>query len=287
MLVNLQEVLSYAEGKRCAIGAFNTPNLECIMAVLRNAESFQIPVIIEHAQVHESVMPLDIIGPIMVHFAKKAKVPVCVHLDHGESLDYIERALDMGFTSAMYDGSQLPYDENVENTRKAVSLVRKYNAGIEAEIGVLAGAEAGANVLDEKNVQKEDIYTDPELAYQFVKATGIDALAASFGTAHGIYTAKPKLDFQRIERIKELVNIPMVMHGGSGLSPQDYKEAILRGIRKINYYSYMSREAVQEVRRQIDEPKVSLYHDIANIAVKAMRDDSEKVMRIFYGISGF
>lgn len=284
MLANLQEVLSYAEQKGCAIGAFNTPNLECIMAVIHNAETFQIPVIIEHAEVHESVMPLDIIGPIMVHFAKNAKVPVCVHLDHGESLDYIERALDMGFTSAMYDGSKLPFDENVENTCKAVALVRKYNAGIEAEIGVLAGEEAGANGVSESNVHKENIYTDPELAYQFVKATGIDALAASFGTAHGIYAAKPKLDFQRIEQIKEVTNIPLVMHGGSGLSVEDYKVAIRRGVRKINYYSYMAKEAVLEVRRQINEPTVHLYHDISNIAVRAMKDNSEKAMRIFYGI---
>lgn len=284
MLVNLQEVLSYAERNNCAIGAFNTPNLECIMAVLYNAEAFKIPVIIEHAQVHESVMPLKTIGPIMVHFAKKAKVPVCVHLDHGESLDYIALALEIGFTSAMYDGSKLSFEENVENTRKAVAMVRKYNAGIEAELGVMKGGEAGGRTAGASNVKEEDLYTDPELACKFVKETGIDALAASFGTVHGFYTAKPKLDFNRIEQIKKLADIPVVMHGGSGLSPEDYKEAIRRGVRKINYYSYMAKEAVVEVKRQINDASVQFYHDIAGIAVKAMQDNSAQAMRIFYGI---
>lgn len=284
MLVNLQEILAYAEKKSCAIGAFNTPNFECIMAVIHNAEKFQIPVIIEHAQVHESVMPLEVIGPAMVHFAKKAKVPVCVHLDHGESLDYIAKALEIGFSSAMYDGSKLSFEENVENTRKAVAMVRKYNAGIEAEIGVMSGGEAGGNEVHGNSIDKEDMYTDPQIAYEFVKATGIDALAASFGTVHGFYNAKPKLDFERIEEIKNLANIPVVMHGGSGLSTEDYKEAIRRGVRKINYYSYMSKAAVSEVRKQITDPSIQYYHDIANIAVKAMQDDSEKAMRIFYSL---
>ena len=285
MIVNLQEVLAYAEQKQCAIGAFNTPNFECIMAVIHNAEKFQIPVIIEHAQVHESVMPLEIIGPAMVEFAKKAKVPVCVHLDHGESLEYIEKALELGFSSAMYDGSKLSFEENVENTRKAVAMVRKYNAGIEAEIGVMQGGEAGGNAQEGSSMNDEDLYTDPQLAYEFVKATGIDALAASFGTVHGFYKAKPKLDFERIENIKKLTGIPVVMHGGSGLSPDDYKEAIRRGVRKINYYSYMSKEALQDIRSQINESSVQYFHDIANIAVKAMENNSEQAMRIFYGLN--
>ena len=282
MLVNLQEVLSYAEQKGCAIGAFNTPNFECIMAVIKNAERFQIPVIIEHAQVHEEVMPLETIGPAMVYFAKKAQVPVCVHLDHGESLDYIAKALELGFSSAMYDGSRLPFEENVANTLKAVEMVREFNAGLEAELGVMTGNETKAHGANGLN--KEDMYTDPVLAYEFVKATGIDALAASFGTVHGFYAAKPKLDFERIEQIKKLTGIPVVMHGGSGLSEADYKEAIRRGVRKINYYSYMSKAAVLEVENRIKDSGVQYYHDIANIAVKAMQDDSAKAMRIFYGL---
>lgn len=280
MLVNLQEVLIYAENNNCAIGAFNTPSLECIIAVLHNAEKYNVPVIIEHAQLHETVMPLDIIGPIMVLCAKRAKVPVCVHLDHGETLDYIERALELGFTSAMYDGSKLSFEENVENTLKAVHMARKYGAGIEAELGVMGVSESG----EEGTNSKDNIYTDPELAKSFVEATGVNALAASFGTAHGIYLTKPQLDFPRIEKIKELTKVPLVMHGGSGVSEEDYVKAIEKGVRKINYYSYMSREGVFATRELLKNEENLLYHDIALAAVKAMEKDSEKAIKVFYGI---
>lgn len=278
MLVNLKEILMIAEKENCAIGAFNTPNLESIMAVIDTAEKFQVPVIISHAQLHENIMPLKVIGPIMLLFAKNAKVPVCVHLDHGESLSYIEQALELGFSSIMYDGSLLPYEENVSNTIKAVKLARKYNASIEAEIGIMGGREAGSN--DNKKV--EDLYTDPRIAKKFVNDTGIDALAASFGTAHGFYTKEPKIDFGRIEEIKKLVNIPLVMHGGSGVSPNDYLKAINYGIRKINYYSYMSRAALNGVKDLLKNKKIDFYHDILPSALEYMKLDIEKAMRVFY-----
>lgn len=278
MLVNLKEILMIAEKENCAIGAFNTPNLESIMAVIDTAEKFQVPVIISHAQLHENIMPLKVIGPIMLLFAKNAKVPVCVHLDHGESLSYIEQALELGFSSIMYDGSLLPYEENVSNTIKAVKLARKYNASIEAEIGIMGGREAGSN--DNKKV--EDLYTDPQIAKKFVNDTGIDALAASFGTAHGFYTKEPKIDFGRIEEIKKLVNIPLVMHGGSGVSPNDYLIAINYGIRKINYYSYMSRAALNGVKDLLKNKKIDFYHDILPSALEYMKLDIEKAMRVFY-----
>jgi len=278
MLVNLQEVLSYAEKNQCAIGSFNTPNLECIMAVLQNAETHQIPVIIAHAQVHENVMPLETIGPVMVLFAKSAKVPVCVHLDHGESLDYIEKALELGFTSVMYDGSKLSFEENVDNTLKVVKMARKYGAGIEAEIGVM-----GSSIESTEGTKgAKGIYTDPLVAEKFVEMTKVDALAACFGTVHGIYTEKPSLDFQRIENIKELTKTPLVMHGGSGLSSEDYTKAIEKGIRKINYYTYMSREAVFATKELINGKEGILFHDIALAAVKVMKENSEKAMKVFY-----
>lgn len=279
MLVNLQAVMAYAEKNRCAVAAFNTPNLESIMAVLQNAETYQVPVIIAHAQVHESVMPLETIGPIMVLCAQKARVPVCVHLDHGESLDYIEKALELGFTSVMYDGSRLAFDENVENTQKVVRMVRKCGAGIEAEIGVMGSGSHSSEGAGEK----KGVYTEPEVAKRFVEMTHIDALAASFGTVHGIYTEKPNLDFERIGKIKELTRIPLVMHGGSGLSREDYMAAINKGIRKINYYTYMSKAAVHAARELLDGKESVLFHDVALAALEAMKKDSEKAMKVFYG----
>lgn len=279
MLATLNEVLKMAEENNYAVGAFNTPNFECLLAVVRNAEEMNVPVIISHAQLHEEVSPLKDIGPVMVYMAKEAKVPVCVHLDHGETLGYLQEALDMGFTSVMYDGSLLSYEENVENTKKAVSMAAKAGAGVEAEIGVLGGREAGAAPVGQK---AEDRYTDPEIAQRFVEDTGIDALACSFGTAHGIYKAKPKLDFERIGRIKSLVGIPLVMHGGSGVSPEDYRKAIGKGIRKINYYSYMSNAGTKAVKNLLDTQEVTFFHDLAYAAVQAMKEDIRKAMDVFY-----
>nr|WP_314464713.1 class II fructose-bisphosphate aldolase [uncultured Clostridium sp.] len=278
MLVMMKEVLEVAEKNQYAIGAFNTPNLECILAVIRSAEELNVPVIISHAELHEEAAPLSDIGPIMIFMAKEAKVPVCVHLDHGENLDYLQKALNMGFTSIMYDGSLLSYEENVSNTKKAVEMAAEFGATVEAEIGVLGGRESGAK----SEIVLDDLYTDPALANKFVQETGIDALAASFGTAHGIYKVKPKLDFERVAKIKELTNIPLVMHGGSGVSPEDYKIAISKGIRKINYYSYMSNAGVNAAKDLLLTKEVTFYHDIANTVQKAMKEDVLKAMRLFY-----
>ena len=278
MLVTLNGVLKIAEENQYAVGAFNTPNLECMLAVIHAAEELEVPVILSHAELHEEIAPLSDIGPIMLFVAKEAKVPVCVHLDHGENLDYLQKALDMGFTSIMYDGSLLSYEDNVANSKKVVEMAAKYGASVEAEIGVLGGREAGAKV----DIKVEDLYTDPVLAYKFVKETGIDALAASFGTAHGIYKVKPKLDFDRVSKIKELTNIPLVMHGGSGVSPEDYKTAIRKGVRKINYYSYMSNSGVNAAKDLLKKGEVTFYHDIADVAHKAMKADVMKAMKVFY-----
>ncbi len=279
MLATLKEVIAIGEEKGYAIGAFNTPNLECLLAVIQNAEEMNVPVIISHAQLHEEIAPLMDIGPVMVMAAKAAKVPVCVHLDHGEDLDYLEKSLELGFTSVMYDGSLLSYEENVANTKKAVEMAKKYNADVEAEIGVMGGREAGASGSGQK---AEDMYTDPDVAERFVKETGIDALAASFGTAHGLYKAAPKLDFDRIERIKTQTGVPLVMHGGSGVSPEDYKKAIKKGVNKINYYSYMSNAGVKAAKELLESQDVTFYHDIAMAAQKAMKADVLKAMQVFY-----
>ena len=276
MLVNLEYVLKIAEEKNCAIGSFNTPNLENMIAVISAADALNVPVIIMHAQCHEEYAPLDIVGPIMLLMAKKAKVPVCVHLDHCEDLDYLKRAIDIGFTSVMLDASSLPYDENVKMTKEAVRLAHPKNISVEAEIGVLGGREAG----NQKPLTKEEMYTDPDLAKKFVDDTNIDALACSFGTAHGIYKVKPELDFDRIKRINKLCNLPLVMHGGSGVSSEDYVKAIKCGVRKINYYSYMSREGVYAAR-EILKKDITFYHELASYATSKMKEDVIRALKIF------
>ena len=278
MLVTLNEILALAEEKKCAVGAFNTPNLECLNAVLDAAEKLDVPVIINHAELHEPVAPLQVIGPVMVEAAKRSKVPVCVHLDHCETLSYMEEALKLGFTGVMYDGSALSYEENVENTRIAVAMAKQYGANVEAEIGQLASREGG------EEAAAGPVYTDPELAETFCKDTGIDALAPSFGTAHGIYKSKPVLDLDRVKTIAEKTGLPLVMHGGSGVSDEDYRIAIQKGIRKVNYYSYMAKAGVNAVKDMLAQGDVTFYHDLALAAQKAMEADVEKAMRVFAGM---
>lgn len=277
MLVNLVEILKMAEEKKCAVGAFNTPNLECVNAVIAAAEKLNVPVILSHAELHEEVSPLEKIGPVMVQAAERAKVPVCVHLDHCETLEYMRQALELGFTGVMYDGSTLPYAENLANTQKAVAMAKPFGAGVEAELGSLASREGGAAN------SSGPVYTDPDEAVVFCKETGIDAFAPSFGTAHGIYKAKPVLDLDRVKVIAEKTGLPLVMHGGSGVSPKDYRTGIKNGLRKINYYSYMSRAGVTAVRELLEKKDVTFFHDLALAAQKAMSADAEKAMRIFRG----
>lgn len=278
MLFNLKEILSLAEKKKNAIGAFNTPNLECVNAVIDAAERLNVPVIISHAELHEEISPLVRIGPVMVQAAQAAKIPVCVHLDHCETLDYMQKALDLGFTGVMYDGSSLPFDKNLANTIEAVTIAKSYNCGVEAELGALASREGDATRVS------APIYTDPNEAVIFCRETGIDALAPSFGTAHGIYISKPVLDLERVKVIAEKTGLPLVMHGGSGVSPEDYRTGIKNGLRKINYYSYMSRAGVNAAKEILDGQSVTFFHDLAMAAQKAMQDDAEKAMRIFAGL---
>jgi fructose-bisphosphate aldolase class II len=276
MLVNLKEILAIAEERKCAVGAFNTPNLECLLAVIDAAQELGTPVIISHAELHESISPLEKIGPVMVQAAEKAGVPVCVQLDHGETLEYIERSLEIGFTGVMYDGSLLPYEDNLVNTKKAVAMARNFNAGVEAELGAMPSREGG-------EAASGPVYTDPAQAVEFCRETGIDALAPSFGTAHGIYKAKPRLDLDRVRIIAEKTGLPLVMHGGSGVSEDDYRRAIRAGIRKINYYTYMSNAGSRAVRDLLAKEDVTFFHDLAFAAQKAMQADAEKAMTVFMG----
>ena len=296
MLINLKEILTIADHDNIAIGAFNTPNLECINAVIDAAERLNVPVIISHAELHEDVAPLAKIGPVMVQAAKAAKVPVCVHLDHCETLDYMKQALELGFTGVMYDGSTLSYEENLENTKKAVAMASQYNCGVEAELGAMAAREGGEAASGKATTGKAasgkgrpfaptgPVYTDPDEAVEFCKETKIDALAPSFGTAHGIYKNKPILDFERVKEISIRTRLPLVMHGGSGVSPEDYRKGIECGLRKINYYSYMAKAGTQAVIDKLQAGNVLFFHDLALAAQKAMEEDVEKAMRVFAGL---
>lgn len=283
MLVSMSRILDLAEANKQAIGAFNVTTLEGLMGTLEAAEELKQPVIVQFAQVHEDIIPLDVLGPIMVDMAEKATVPVCVHLDHGEDLNYIKKALDLGFTSVMYDGSALDFEKNVANTCIAVEMTEEYGASVEAEIGSMGREEFGSVGTEGEAVQS--MYTDPDEAKEFVERTGIDALACSFGTVHGLYLTEPKLDFDIISAIREKAQIPVVMHGGSGVSAEDFYECIKRGVRKINYYTYAAKAGGENVKKHCDEAAgVVYFHDVAAWGREAMKADVMAAMKVFGGI---
>ena len=245
MLVTLKELLDEAKVEHKAVGAFNGTTLEAIRGIIQAAEELNSPVILQHAQSHDDLIDLEEIGPVMKYYAERAKVPVALHLDHGSSFDRCVQALKLGFTSVMYDASAKSFEENAAETAEIVKIAHAVGASVEAELGhiftskVVQGEGAGADSTDDYE-DLDNIYTDPEVAKKFVEMTNVDCLAVAFGTTHGVYLTEPKLDLPRVARLREATNIPLVMHGGSGVSDEDYAVAIENGICKVNYYTYMN-----------------------------------------------
>lgn len=284
MLVDLKTLVDEAARRHRAVGAFNTANLESVRAVIGAAEKRGEPVILQHAELHETIAPLTIIGPIMLDAAKRARVPVCVHLDHGEDPAYLKQALDLGFTSVMIDASAKSFEENVAITQKVVVLAGQYGASVEAELGRVIRPASGGGCDDPAHLPPDAAYTDPEAAVKFAAATGIDALAIAFGTAHGVYAVKPELDVGRVAAVREAVGLPLVMHGGSGVSPADYRRAIQNGIAKVNYFTYMSLAGAADVHALLQEKGERVrFDEMAEAARLAMQADVERAMALFAG----
>lgn len=236
MLVNMNEVLYPAKRSKYAVGLFNAVNMELARGIFAAAESTGSPVIVGTAEVLFPCGPLEEVSYYLIPMAKKAKVPVVVHLDHGLNKETCIKALELGFTSIMYDCSTDTYEENVRKVKEMADIAHSFGATIEGELGHVGdnegSAEGSSHLADPSK-----FYTDPEQARDYVKRTGIDALAIAVGTAHGAYKLPPKLDFERIKTIAETIEIPLVLHGGSGLSDQDFKRAIETGISKVNIFT--------------------------------------------------
>lgn len=280
MLVNLKEILEIAEKQNNAVGMFNATGFDSLQAVVKAAEELNQPVIIAHAEVHNVYNDISMVGPAMIAVAKNAKVPVCVHLDHGVTEEMIDKALDIGFTSIMIDASHLPYEKNVELTKRITQKAHALGVSVEAELGRLVTDESGASA-DGITLKPEDYYTRPEEAKDFCEKTGVDALAIAFGTAHGFYKSQPKLDFDVIKNVAKATSLPLVMHGGSGVSEEGFKQAIQSGTRKINYYSYMSKAGYMAAKQVIEDNKTNYLHDVEFSAMQAMKEDVKKAIKIF------
>lgn len=229
MYTTLKKVLKEAEDLNMAIGAFNTHNLEMLPAIIKAAVNQRTPVIIQTSCGTANYVGHKNLVSICKSMAEEYGVDIVLHLDHAKDYDEIRKAIDAGYSSVMFDGSSLPLKDNILGTKRVVEYARKFDVSVEAELGTVGGTEDGI-VVEQKDVQ----YTDPEDAVEFIRQTGIDALAVAIGTNHGQYKSKTKINFKRLEEIKKAVDIPLVIHGGTGVKEEDVKKVIRRGIRKFN-----------------------------------------------------
>lgn len=278
MLVNLKTVLEKAKTEKYAVGAFNATDLNTARGIIAAAEAENSPVILQFAEVHGQYISLEQAASMYLQLAQTASVPVVVHLDHGENFETIIKAMHLGFTSVMMDASTEPFEGNIARTNQVLEIARALNVSVEAELGIM-NAEDGSGALDYDKM--DDTYTNVEEAEKFVKATDVDALAIAFGTVHGLYKAEPNLNYQRIKEIHDKTNKPLVMHGGSGLKDEEYRESIENGITKINYYSTMSYEVTNGLRDYLNENKDAFLFDVDMKTIELVKENIAAKIRVF------
>ena len=279
MLVNMNEVLYPAKKGKYAIGLFNAVNLELARGIIEAAESTNSPIIIGTAEVLLPYGPLEELSYLLIPMAKKAKVPVVVHFDHGLNKETCLKALEQGFTSIMYDCSKNSYEENVKKVKEMADIAHSYGATIEGELGHVGdneGSAEGESLLDDPT----KYYTDPAMAKDFVKRTGVDALAVAVGSAHGAYKLPPKLDFERIKAIACAVDVPLVLHGGSGLTDNDFKRAIHDGISKVNIFTDINVVAAQAIHDNYVDANRGII-DLIPSQVEAVKQEVIKKISLF------
>jgi fructose-bisphosphate aldolase class II len=280
-LVNLNDLLRDAGKRGYAVGSFNMVGFGFLNGILEAAEEESSPVILSIAEVHLPHMLVEQFVPVALQSAQRAGVPVAVHLDHGFHFETVVKAIRWGFSSVMFDGSEKDFEENLATTKLVTRIAKPVGVSVEAELGRVGGAEGGDADIDNRGGSH---YTDPDLAVRFVKETGVDVLAISVGNAHGFYKSPPKLDFARIEEIHKRVDIPLALHGGSGIPDESFIRAIRLGISKINYFTAMTYAAAARIKEFIrTDPKG--YEYIALEAKKAIKEVVRERMRIF-GSSG-
>lgn len=272
MLVNLNEILPAGKQNGYAVGLFNTVNLEQAKGVLAAAEELRSPVIIGTAEVLLPYATLEELAYFLIPMAKKATVPVVIHYDHGLTLEKVREAMNLGFSSVMYDCSTLDFDGNQQAVAELTREAHTKGVTVEAELGHVGGNEGGGGGDD-------SIYTEPAEAKRFFDATGVDALAVAIGTAHGAYKSTPKLDFDRLREIAGLVSAPLVLHGGSGLSEQDFRTAVKNGISKINIFTDINCAAADAAHSHWQSGKGMT--DLMPEIVEAVKQATLKKMRIF------
>ncbi len=273
-LVHMKQLLRQAQAENRGCGAFSVGNMEMVKGAIQAAEELNTPIILQIAEVRLKHSPLHLMGPMMLQAAREAKVDVAVHLDHGLTLDTVHRALELGFTSVMLDASTLPFEENVAAVQEVVTLAKQYGATVEAELGLVGGSEDGSSNHGVR-------CTDPGDAAEFVRQTGIDALAVAIGNAHGNYPVAPHLAFDVLEQIQQRVEIPLVLHGGSGITDRDFQRAISLGIRKVNIATASFNSLVASVERYMAGVEKHNYFDLSTAMVQGTYENVKRHIQVF------
>ncbi|MFA6505792.1 MAG: class II fructose-bisphosphate aldolase [Treponemataceae bacterium] len=277
MLTNLEKMLRLAQMGRFSVGSFNVYNYETIKGVLAGAERKRVPVIVAFGAGYLPNMDLEEVVALVSYRAEKMDLPVALHLDHCRNPEIIKKAAICGFTSVMYDGSSLPFDENLKNTAEIVAFAHTLNVSVEAELGSLAlGAYS-----NEGEVGSAEQYTDPRSAHDFCERTGIDALAVSIGTVHGMYKGEPNIRVDILKKIRRETAVPLVLHGGSGTPEAILRECIANGICKINVNTEISKHAVDRIARAVEkDPDIHL-SKVSLKTIEAVEEVVEKYIALF------
>ena len=276
MLVNLNEVLKKAQKGKYAVGLFNTTDTDMLQAVIEAAEESNSPVILGTAEVLLPYGELKLIAPSVIAAAKRASVPVVVHYDHGLTFERCLEALQLGFSSVMFDGSAKAYGQNIEETKEIVKIAHAFGASVEGEIGHVGEAAQGDESL-------ENMYTTVAEAKEYLENTGVDALAVAIGSAHGVYKKKPKLNIERLKEIAGAVSVPLVLHGGSGLSDDDFKNTIREGIAKVNIFTDLCL-AGERAMKDGAEKKLG-YLETRNLKVEYIKEAVKHKMSLFGSVN--
>jgi fructose-bisphosphate aldolase class II len=270
----MKQLLEAADKKGVAVGAFSVGNMEMVMGAVRAAEELNTPIILQIAEVRLKNSPLELMGPMMIAAAKNAKVDIAVHLDHGLKFETVKKALELGFTSVMFDGSLLPLDENIKQVHAVVAEAYKYGATVEAELGVVGGNEG-------EGKKHEILCTDSDDAVKFCEQTGVDALAVAIGNAHGNYPVSPELRFDVLEEINKRVNIPLVLHGGTGISDEQFQHAIKLGIRKVNIATASFDRLAKYAKDYCDGKEKANYFELSAAEVEGVYQNVKRHIKVF------
>lgn len=274
-LVTMKTLLEQAQAERRGVGAFSVGNMEMVKGAVQAAEELGTPIILQIAEVRLKHSPLHLMGPMMVQAAKEAEVDIAVHLDHGLTIGTVRQALELGFTSVMYDRSTHPFEENIGRTREVAEMAKAYGATVEAELGLVGGSEDGSC---DHGIR----CTDPRDAKIFCERTGVDALAVAIGNAHGNYPAAPKLEFDVLEQIHaETEGLPLVLHGGSGITDEDFQTAIRKGIVKVNIATASFNRLMERTEEYMQTEGAHNYFSLNEAMVRGTYENVKHHIEVF------